>query len=261
MIIFSLLMTVVSVIFIALSYYGIVRLFKLKTGKTESFAREYLKLPKAQTSRRIVVSINGDSMEKLKTTVNSIFDQTVRPDQIIISIPPNSDIKLDDFVAKNNLITIHKLAKDYGRNNNLLSPLIRERDGGVLIILVDQNTVYGPDFIETIVEESEKNPDCVVYVESYNAKAFSTTGKKDTNNGDVINVAKGVLIKPKFFNPDVLDESSFIGNPDVFLSVQLQKNGICVKKIDYKENFSTDNNNDDLKLSIDFNAAYLPSFI
>ena len=259
MMILSIALTVLSAIITFLLYYGIVRLLQVKTGNTEKYAKEYLKLPKAQTDRKIVVSITGDSMDKLRGTVNSIFDQTVRPDQIIISVPPNSDIKLDEFVAHNNLITVHRLAKDYSRCSNIISPLIREKDGGVLIILVDQDTVYGADFIESIVEDSEKNPDCVIYVESYNAKTFSNTGKKVKENGDVLETSRGVLIKPRFFKTDVLEDSSFYNDPDVFLSVQLHKNNVCMKKMDYTENFTTKSHVDS-KLAIDFNAINLPSF-
>lgn len=259
MIVFSLIITIISAIVTFLLYYGVIRLVKVKTGDTEKYAKDYLNLPKAQTNRRIVVSITGDSMDKLRGTVNSIFDQTVRPDQIIISVPPNSNIKLDDFVAHNNLITVHRLAKDYGKCCNIVSPLIREKDAGVIIIIADQNTVYGADFIESIVEESEKNPECVIYVESYNAKTLSTTGKKDNKNGDILDTSKGVLVKPKFFKADVLEDSSFYNDPDVFLSVQLHKNNVCTKKMDYKENFTFGSNNSS-KMAIDFNAIYLPSF-
>ena len=253
-------LSLLSVVFIFLSYYGLTRLYKIHTGQCEAFAKGYLKLQKAPTTRKIVVSIAGDNFEKLKPTIKSLFDQTFRPDQIIISIPPNSTMDLDPFINENKLITVHKLAKDYGKCCNIMSPLLREKDGDAIIILASQNTVYGPDFIENMVEESEKNPDCVIYVSGYNAKYFIDTGKKESDNSDVIDVDYGVIIKPKFITENILDDQAFIDNPNVFLSAHINKNNICMKRINYGENFVTKHPIDNEKLAIQFYANSLNSF-
>jgi hypothetical protein len=248
------------VLFIFLSYYGITRLYKIKTGECKEFAKGYLKLQKAPTTRKIVVSIAGDNFNKLKPTIMSLFDQTFRPDQIIISVPPNSTMDLDPCIKDNNLITVHKLAKDYGKCCNIMSPLLREKDGDAIIILASQNTVYGIDFIETMIEESEKNPNCIIYVSGYNAKTFVDTGKKVDNNSDVIEVDNGVLIKPKLIKEDILDEKSYIDNPNVFLSAHINKNNICMRRVNYKENFTSKNDTKNEKLAAEFYANSLNSF-
>ena len=260
LILISIGLSLLSVVFIFLSYYGLTRLYKIRTGKCETFAKGYLKLEKAPTGRKIIVSISGDNFEKLKPTIMSLFDQTFRPDQIIISVPPNSTMDLDPFIQENNLITVHKLAKDYGKCCNIMSPLLREKDGDAIIIIAFQNTVYGPDFIENMVEESEKNPDCTIYVSGYNAKQFIDTGKKVDQNSDVIEVASGVLIKPKFIHENILEDQAYIDNPNVFLSAHINKNNICMKKINYNENFVKKTDSVNEKLAIEFYASNLNSF-
>jgi hypothetical protein len=260
LILISIGLSLLSVVFMFLSYYGFTRLYKIQTGECKSFAEGYLKLQKAPTPRKIIVSIAGDSFENLKATIMSLFDQTFRPDQIIISIPPNSTMDLDPFILENNLITVHKLSKDYGKCCNILSPLLREKDGDAIIILASQNTVYGTDFIENMVEESEKNPDCAIYIYGYNAKHFIETGKKVDKNSDVIQVDNGVLIKPKFISENILDEQAYIDNPNVFLSAHINKNNICMKKITYTENFVKKVDRTNEKLAIEFYASNLNSF-
>lgn len=260
MTILTLIITVVSLVFIVLSYYGIVRLCKLKMRSCDSFAKDYIKLSKADTKSKIIVSLYGTSIQKLKPTINSIFDQTVRPDQIIISVPEGTNIHLDPYVRDNNLITIHTLSKDYKTCCNLMSPLLREKDGDTIIILANENTVYGADFIESIVEESEKHPNCVVFVSKYNAKIYSTQHKKIDNGSDIIDTAMGVLIKPKFFPPDILDETKFIEDLDVMLSIQMHKYNICAVQLDYSEIFSDNSFNSTRKNNIDLHAVDLPSF-
>ena len=256
LILLSIFFSLLSVVFMFLSYYGLTRLYKIKTGNCEAFAKGYIKLSKAPTPRKIVVSMSGDNFEKLKPTVLSLFDQTFRPDQIIISVPPNSVMDLDPFVLSTNLITVHKLSKDYGKCCNIMSPLLREKDGDSILIIATQNTIYGTDFIENMVEASEKNPNCVIYTTGYNAKIFLDTGKKVDENSDIIEVDRGVLIKPKFIDANILEEQAFIDNPNVFLSAHL--NDLCRIKIN-AENFTTRTNFENEKIAIEFYASKLSS--
>lgn len=261
MITLSMIITILSLVFIVMSYYGIVRLCKLKIGTCDSFAKDYIKLSKANSKAKIIVSLYGTSSDKLKATINSIFDQTVRPDQIIISVPEGKHIQLDHYIDDNKLITIHTLSKNYKTCCNFMSPLLREKDADTIIILANENTIYGTDFIETIVDESEKNPNCIIYVSKYNANIYSRTFKKQDKNGDVIDTSMGVLVKPKFFDSNILDENTFIDDLDVMLSVQIHKHNICTVKIDYSENFSENIPDVNKKNNIDLHAVDFPTFV
>ncbi len=237
--------TVLSLLWIILAYYGYVRYAKLRMSSCESYAKEYLKTPRVNTKRKVIISMTTttSNLENIKTCVNSLLDQTVHPDQIIISIPEDRDIILPNFIKNNHIILVHKLNKDYGKSSAILSPLIREKDGEALIIIVDDDGVYGNDFIETLVDASEQKPDSVIFISGYSAKELVNTkikvDKPEAN--DIISIPDGVLIKPKFFNDDIFNiedgPNGLENTPDVVLSSYLHKNKVDLVQIHYDENF------------------------
>lgn len=236
---------ILSLVWIVFAYYGYVRYVQLQTKSIETYAKEYLKSPRASTKHKIIVSMTTttENLENIKTAINSILDQTVHPDQIIISIPSDRDIQLPDYIKNNNIILVHKLSKDFGKSASFLSPLLREKDGEALIILVDDEGVYGSDFIETLVDASNQNPDKVIFVSGYVAKEMSTNKIKvdKPESNDVISVPDGVLLKPKFFHDDIFTfddtPNDIVNTPDIFLSSYLRKHNVPMIQIHYNENF------------------------
>uniref|UniRef100_A0A6C0KQD3 Glycosyltransferase 2-like domain-containing protein n=1 Tax=viral metagenome TaxID=1070528 RepID=A0A6C0KQD3_9ZZZZ len=241
----NILILVLSLLWIVLAYFGYVRYVKLRTGSLDHYAQEYLKTPRANTKNKIIVSMTTTTgnLENIKASVNSILDQTVHSDQIIISIPEDKDIVLPDYIKNNHIVLVHKLSKDYGKSASIFSPLLREKDGEALIILVDDAGIYGSDFIETLVDTSNQNPNSVIFVSGYNGKELAVNKTKVNNpeSNDIISVPDGVLIKPKFFNDDIfnLEDSpqDIINTPDVLLSSYLKKHNINSVQIRYDENF------------------------
>ena len=69
-----------------------------------------------------------------------------------------------------------------------------------------------------------------------------------------------MLIKPKFISTDILENQSYIDNPNVFLSAHINKNNICMVRIDYKDNFASKKDETNEKLAIDFYVNNLNSF-
>ena len=262
--------SVFSLILIILTYIGYTRYMKLSLCSCESYAKSYEKLPRVQSDNKVIVSIftRKDDINSIKTSINSLLDQTVHPDQIIISIPPNTEnIKAPDYIKKNKIINIHKLSSEYGGSSNLISPILREKDGNALIILVSDDHAYGPDFVETLVDESKKHPDSIIYVAGYNSKIFSETGKKVDNakENDIIEVSKGVLVKPAFFDSSIIEENDNIKDtPNLLLSVNAHKKGVKLHKVDYNENLSFNKNKDNEESSerniAPYYAIHLPSY-
>ena len=80
------------------------------------------------------------------------------------------------------------------------------------------NTIYGKDFIETLMEKSEKYPDSIIY----------------SNNSNIIDLTKGVVFSTKFFNTDFIEVPKGVnGNKwvnDYFKNFPKEK-------IIYKENY------------------------
>lgn len=262
-------LSVVSVLWLVLAYYGYTRCASLKLFSCETYAKKYLELPRANMQNKIIISLStsNGNFDLLKPTINSILDQTVHADQIIISTPPNADLKnIPEFLKKNKIIVLHALSKNYGESACFLSPLLREKDGNAVLICINGQTIYGPDFVETILEESKKHPDSAIFVAGYNGKALLEEGKKvdEKTKNDIISVADGILIKPKFFEEDIFDfsrlPSGIENTPDIFLSNYLHTHQIPMKQLIYKENFSNSKKLDhNSQKNLSFVAFHFPS--
>lgn len=238
--IFSIVLTLFSLIYTILQYYGVIRYIKLKRQCTEKYSDSYLKLPRADSKGKVVVSmyIDSDSIDN-NITIKSILDQTVHPDHIIIV--SKHDITLPDSLKKNNLVVLQKTNENLGRAAAFMIPLQTQKDEDTKIIVVTDGVVYGTDFIESLIEESEKLPDNMVFVEMYDPSAYIERSKfvrarPNYQIRGVIRVSSGVLIKPKFFKKFVNTISPHMFKaPDALLTVNALYNNIEMSKADFNE--------------------------
>jgi hypothetical protein len=176
--------------------------------------KNYSKLDKADDKTRVVLSLTTtpERLDKLKPTIVSLLDQTAKVDEIAISVPYGKKYKIPPYLK--NIAQIYRYAVNYGDAGNLIPTLLREREGDTKIILVKDNIVYGKDFVEVMVERSNKSPDKAVAVKKI--------------DGD-----RGVLVKPDFFDISVTDynDKECCGK---WLSKKLLKD---VDVIEYGENY------------------------
>jgi hypothetical protein len=267
---FQILTLVISVIYVFLAYYGYMRFMKLKYRSCEDYARDYLKLPRVNVKNKVIVSMatTVNDLNDIKSTINSILDQTVHADQIIISIPGSKELMLPNFIKDHKIILVHNVSKQFDKSSSFLSPLLREKDGEAIIVVVDDKVVYGSDFLETLIEASIAHPNNVIFIKGYKASNLISDNKKiDVPYiNDIISVADGVLIKPKFFDIDILSfEHTPAGletNPDILLSAYLHKQKVQITQIKYDENFRKREQilpNSDKFIS--YYASIFPSFL
>lgn len=180
-IILSLLVSVFFLLYMIADYNGIVRYFKLHFSSPEPFINSYKNLDSydKNNKNKIVIAFSIPASPESRVLslpkipfINSILDQTVRVDDIGISIPYKD--------AKNIPSNIKKVLSVYGTSVNYkdsaICSALREPEANTKIILLEPDVVYGQDFIEKIIDASNKNPDKII--ESKYAR----------------------LIKPKFFN-------------------------------------------------------------
>ena len=80
---------------------------------------------------------------------------------------------------------VNKL-KDYGIYNNLIPTLLREVENNTLIICLKDNYIYGNDFIENIIQDSD-------------------------NSNEIIQNNYCTVLKPKFVNKNIVnyDKNNF----------------------------------------------------
>ena len=205
------------------------------------FSENYVKLPKAESPSKIIVSLSysGTNINSIKPSINSLLDQTVHPDQIIISINTTNHpyTIVPAFLTEANIIILHNLSKNYKECSNFISPLLRERDADTKIILVNDKQVYGIDFIETLVEASNKHPNKAIYIKGYNAKKLVTQSTFEGPD-NVIDIRYGALIKPSFFSGEFIDTlHTPLDAPNAVLSSELLKNKVELHHLKYKDNF------------------------
>lgn len=243
-VILYMVMSLISLTVIVLTYYGYIRYWKCKFKDCASFADSYLKLPRVDSDSKVIVSLATDAknLQDIEPTINSLLDQTVHPDQIIINITEeNNDMTLPSFLKDNKILILHKISPEFKESASFLSPLLREKDANTKIIVVDDKQVYGVDLIETLVDASGSNPDKAIYVKGYKSGSFIKTGKTDLDEGDkndIVSIADGVLIKPKFLGENILEISKTpVRARDVVLSANLLKNNVKLQKVSYKDNF------------------------
>lgn len=170
--------TIISIVFICMTYYGITRYFYMHMNLSyDKYVLDYKNLPKKTDSKVIVsLSTTDKNIYKIKPIIKSLLDQTVKVDNIILNLPPtNVQYNIPEDYKK--VCKIYHTGINYGKYMNCIPTLLRENEDDTIIILLKDDIIYGKDYIETILEKSEQNPD-----------------KHIIEGNDVI------LIKPKFVN-------------------------------------------------------------
>lgn len=211
MIIISIIATILSLLFIALSYFGIYRYISLHFSSCDGYIEKYKNLPKASDNRVVLTfTTTPEKIDKLKPMINSILDQTVRVNQIIMVIPEyiRNKYKIPDYLK--DIVTIIPSGKNYGEGTKLIPTLLREKESDTIIIAINDNIVYGKDFLQEMIEKSNKNPNTIIL---------------ENNNNSI-------LVKPICFNIDVINRGKEEFDNDWFVSKA--KNN---KILHYSENY------------------------
>lgn len=234
LVIFSIAISLLSVVFMFLQYMGYVRYCQLCMNSSESYAEAYKGTPRAEYKGKIVVSISPSTtdLNDIKPFLNSILDQTVHTDQIAINLHDKTNYVIPDFIKNTDLISIYKVPENYYDAAKLIAPLLREKNGDCLLILLNDQVVYGKDFIESVVEEVNKSPNSAICC---------------SVNGKLIDTSMGVAVKPNFLPADTIDALKgpidVCKDFDVFVSANLAKKKTPVKAINYKDNLKRQKEN------------------
>ena len=204
--------TILSLIMTFFSYFGIIRYFCCHIKNCNDFIQNYTKLPKASDGRVVIsFSANPNKLNKLKPFINSILDQTVKVDLIAMIIPDDGrDINYDipDYI-KNTAAVFHT-GRGYGKGTKIIPMLLREKECDTTIIALNENIVYGQEFIYSLLEESKNYPDSILI------------DKKETF----------ILCKPEHFGCDVINRENETLDTEWFLQKALNS-----KTFNYGENY------------------------
>ena len=202
--------------------------------------------------------------EKLPLVIDSLVNQTVKPQKIFINIPVFYSrliqyvdfSKIPDFSHYKDIVVVNIVKYDWGPATKLL-PLLRNDSGNSVIseitddtpiIIVDDDIVYNPDLSETLLKSSSKYRDsCItvsatvnatylfdirVWISNENTQKRSPCGFPYKIEGyvDAFEAFRGTLLKKRFFKSDVFDfpHQEFYYADDIWFSGHIIKNGFTI---------------------------------
>lgn len=172
--IFVLVAVSLGVFLIALTYFGVVRYYIIKNSKsTETYSREYLKLPKKKNGKTIITfSTSPGRFKEIKPMINSILSQTSAVDSIITVLPVDKS-EIPDFLK--GIVAVVPSGKEYGEGNAIIPVLLTEKECNTTIVALKDNFIYGRDCIETFLKESGKYKDTILTDKNNSIYVFQPT--------------------------------------------------------------------------------------
>ena len=209
-IIMTIISTIISLIMILCSYFGITRYYLLRFQSSDSYISTYPTIRKTDTNVTVSISTTPKRIEKIRPMINSILDQTVRVDRIILVVDQDAidrGYTLPSYLNK--IAILFPTGKDYGSGccNSMVPMLLTEKECDTTIIALLDDVIYGKDYIETLIAEGEK----------YKGRAIHD--KKHTS----------IMFKPEYYDCTIINRDKGKYTDDWFLENS--------KTLDYSENF------------------------
>lgn len=170
MLIMSLVFSLLSLVYVVLDYFGYLRCWRLHASTTsEPYIKGYSKLDTMEStsddtpSTRTLIGVSvcdGTSPKRVLQTVNSLLDQTVKVDMIVVVHPPT-------FVPTSELKKAARMMPSGVSSRDQTLSAIRtlvqqEGDADARVLNVGGDVTYGKDFVETLLEKALTAPNAIV---------------------------------------------------------------------------------------------------
>jgi hypothetical protein len=202
--------------------------------------------PRLVSGRRVVVSLTTmpDRIQHLRPTINSLLDQSLRPDAIYLNLPDRSHrfqsrYTVPGFLDQVSSLEIRSCGYDWGPATKVIPTLQAETDPDTMIIVVDDDQIYPRRMIERFVFHEDDFPDAALCARGFRIPLALHHPLRDTVYGtrvdspvevEVMQGSAGVLVKPRFFTDEFLDytdapESATMVD-DVWIGGNLARNGV-----------------------------------
>lgn len=150
--------------------------------------------------------------------VNSLLDQTVLPERIVLTLPERSRREQVGYVVPDALrehprVSIVSSERDWGPATKLIPTLLGMADQpDVPVLAVDDDNVYPRTFIETFERFAAEMPDAALSMRGFrvppsrrwrDCREFPGTSIGTPVGVDVVQGCGGILVRPRFFGPGV----------------------------------------------------------
>ena len=226
--IISLILSGIALLYTVLAYFGLTRYLSLHIYSPKDYWKTYPLLEKAAPKNRVVITMytTPKRLLQLKAVINSLLDQTVKVDEIALNLPQNEKYEIPKEIES--VVRIYRCGRNYGDMTCLYPTLLREKDADTKIIYLDDRTIYGKDFIETIVDASlsKEGNGKAIYTQSF-----------EKNGNLVVKARGGVLIEPRFVGTDIVNGCNERTDRDLWVSTCLKKAGTKFYRVSYGENY------------------------
>jgi hypothetical protein len=168
---------------------------------------------------------------RIDTTLKSLLRQTVSPTTIRLNVPRVSRREGATYDVPERLRRLRSVtivtAGDYGPATKLIPALLDGRDDTRLLV-VDDDRIYHPYFVEQMAACSDRHPDAAVASSGWNAPAdlidrpttlgatlfrrapapIKCTRVRGELDVDILQGLGGYIVRPRFFDPAELSDYS-----------------------------------------------------
>ncbi|KAJ3093786.1 hypothetical protein HDU96_002029 [Phlyctochytrium bullatum] len=194
---------------------------------------------------RVVASISsfGHRLFRIEESLMSMWNQTRRPDRVYVHVPRKvKRLDADLKTLPKSLMEMERMwngwlvivrPEDYGPSTKLLGTLLVEHDPNTLVLTVDDDTVYHPEMLETLIKAYKSHPHtfpCFICEEWNEGEGGPGYKEDDGECHGWGNAFAGVLYQVGFFDKSIFD---YTGRPegcklhdDVYISGYLYERGI-----------------------------------
>lgn len=173
-------------------------------------------------SSGIVVSLTTipSRIAGILPAVNSLLDQTVLPERIVLTVPDRSRREQMGYVVPDALrahprVSIVSCEHDWGPATKLIPTLLGMADQpDVPILAVDDDNVYPRTFVETFQRFAAEMPDAALSMRGFRVppsrrwrdrREFPGTSIDTPVRVDIVQGCGGILVRPRFFDPEVFE--------------------------------------------------------
>lgn len=223
---------------------------KFRRARQREFIRQTLASAPPGKHGRIMISLTTlpDRIANLSPTLQCLAEQTLPPDEIALFLPPFSRRQeapylIPDFVRNWPGLTIVRIERDWGPASKFIPAVQRERaanHGETLVVVVDDDRVYPPDFIATYAYYAAALPDAALCFRGGPMPPSLDWRDSKLTFGDRIRAPERVAVmtgcgsyavRPKFFDDSLGD---YAGAPpgaffmdDMWISGILDRRGVA----------------------------------
>ena len=182
---------------------------------------------------KLVISLTTipSRMYLLNYTLDSLKNQSIKPDAIILNIPHmsvrfNIEYNIPNWLLNDHNIEIHR-CEDFGPGTKLLGLFSHPKiDDNTMLCIVDDDRLYPNNIVDTLVNFSNKYPTATI---GYMAGLIDETKREDAQ-AIKIQGCSGFLTRKKYFTDDIYEctRRNFRYVDDDYISLHILKNGYII---------------------------------